>query len=876
MTKLRSALAGGLLLFALATDLRAETYTVTSEHDGDGIGSLRHAIALANVRPGPDRIAFAPRLAQTTLKLNGREIEITDTVTLAGPVPGTFSGLTIDAGHNSRIFNVTRADAVLTLEHLGLLRGRANTGRGGAVRSLGDVVLRHGLITLSNTRGDNGEGGGLWSRGTITLEHSVVSGNSTRGRDAQGGGLSARGDIVLVDSLVAVNSTWGENASGGGFVAGGQVTLLRSTVADNLTRGRASIGGGFNARGAVTLIDSTISGNTTRGRDADGGGIAAYRGVDLNHSTVTGNTTAGNAADGGGMFARGTVTLNHATVVGNAIAGDFARGGGIWADTAVTAFNSIVAGNASTAADPDIKGAVNQDGSRIGGNPGLGPLRDHGGPTLTRLPQPGSPAIDAGRNDRIPSDHADRDHDGDYAETRPYDQRGPGYDRIAGRIVDIGAVERNETVLNPAPRAILEHLEAPDIERDHIKLRVCFRDNALLQRASLQTDAVAIIAPDGSVTLPRLDTVVPDHDASELCADYRYTPSGGGWGNDDNGRYLIELGANSVRDFGEPALAPAPTRLETFDVALNRAPIVDAGGPYSLSEGGRLTLDASRSTSMDGDRLDLTWDLDGDGQYDDAVGEHPVVTLTELEALGLGVGSHTIGLRVDDGTGSDNAVSTASARLSLSNDGIAAAIENQSPNGGDGNNDGIVDGEQATVASLPNAVTGDYVTVSIVGSGCTLAEVTTLAADALAPDPEFEYPLGLVHFAAPCPRASVRLYFHGTKSLPPVFRAYGPTVPADSDTLGWYNASDLVTRVNSVINGVRVPTAAYVVHDGGWGDDDTDPARARGWLVATLGPAQQPGLVGLLAALPPPLLWGLGLGLLALVLIPIGWRLSRY
>lgn len=53
-------------------------------------------------------------------------------------------------------------------------------------------------------------------------------------------------------------------------------------------------------------------------------------------------------------------------------------------------------------------------------------------------------------------------------------------------------------------------------------------------------------------------------------------------------------------------------------------------------------------------------------------------------------------------------------------DGVAAAVEEGAPNGGDGNADGVADSAQAHVASLPNGNGGGYVTlVSPVGTALT-------------------------------------------------------------------------------------------------------------------------------------------------------------
>jgi len=48
---------------------------------------------------------------------------------------------------------------------------------------------------------------------------------------------------------------------------------------------------------------------------------------------------------------------------------------------------------------------------------------------------------------------------------------------------------------------------------------------------------------------------------------------------------------------------------------LDAAPTVDAGGPYSVNEGGTVSLTAT-ATDPDGDALSYAWDLDGDGSFE--------------------------------------------------------------------------------------------------------------------------------------------------------------------------------------------------------------------------------------------------------------------
>ena len=77
-------------------------------------------------------------------------------------------------------------------------------------------------------------------------------------------------------------------------------------------------------------------------------------------------------------------------------------------------------------------------------------------------------------------------------------------------------------------------------------------------------------------------------------------------------------------------------------------------------------LDSSGSSDPGGDTLVYSWDLDDDGQYDDASGATPTVTWATLASLGLATDgtAYPIGLQVDDGQGG---VAAATTTLTINN-----------------------------------------------------------------------------------------------------------------------------------------------------------------------------------------------------------------
>jgi hypothetical protein len=262
------------------------------------------------------------------------------------------------------------------------LSGNSALGDGGGILNTGTATLTN--VTLSGNSA--GTGGGLANAGTATLTNVTLSGNNSAGF---GGGVYDAGTATLSNVTLSGNSA---ESGGGLFTESGTTILTNVTLSGNSA---TSDGGGMYNIGMATLTNVTLNSNTAR----DGGGL--YN--DIGPATLTNVTFSGNAAtrNGGGIHHN---TVDAATLINVTLSANSAgvSGGGIYRLTGtVTVKNTIVANSPSGA---NCAGGVTNSGFNLANDSScgftqvpnlmLGPLADNGGPTLTHMPQPGSPAID--------------------------------------------------------------------------------------------------------------------------------------------------------------------------------------------------------------------------------------------------------------------------------------------------------------------------------------------------------------------------------------------------------------------------------------------------------------------------------------------------
>jgi hypothetical protein len=433
-SKLLRPLSQAVALALAAGGAHAAAITVTDGGDAGTAGTctLRQAIVSANADSaqgtctagsGTDTITFAAGLANSTIALQYGQLLVNSSVTISG------SGQTIDANGNSRVMEISSANTVasVTVSDLTLTGGSYNGPGAG-------LSIKYGGPTAPNSRPQSGALAPAAAGPNVTLNHVTISNNTS--------------------NLLA----------GGLFISNATVAINQSSISGNMLNASSNYGAGgvYIADGStVTITDSTISGNSTSGSHAflTGGVYVFGSALTVTNSTVTGNGASGGIDLAGGIsLANSSAGIYNSTVTGNTTTGSNVSAGGILvgaeASASLNIFNSILANNTGTQANMGVinsnvvaqsnlmgttlSGLFPGNGNVFSDAPGLGALANNGGPTLTMLPQPGSPALGAGNAALTPAGVTT-------------DQRGAGFPRVANGVLDIGAVQATAAAPIAAP-----------------------------------------------------------------------------------------------------------------------------------------------------------------------------------------------------------------------------------------------------------------------------------------------------------------------------------------------------------------------------------------------------------------------------------------
>lgn len=387
-----------LLLFAFSDRTHAATLRIGggSTYPCNEAG-LKRALGDAN----PDDTIFFSATCQTVRFTSTEGVTLDKDLTL-----DSVGGVTLSGEDNSRVLTISAGTDVTVQE------ATITNGTDSGIYNEGTLRLIDVTVELNDTA-DNG--GGIYNDGTLTLAYSTVSNNIANLNF--GGGIYNNGTMNIGYSTINTNSA----VSGGNIYNAGNMVIANTTISGSIV---GQDGAGIYNAGNLTIANSAIRNNFAA---SDGGGIFNAEALTIYSSTFVSNS----ADDGGGIYNDVSVTLAN-TILADNTGGDYFENG----SAPTIAAPTIVE-------DRTITGAlvINRD-----------PRLD-----ADLLPEPDSPAVDAGDDAFLPSEgllNADVNGDGDQSDGL-FDLAGEF--RIRENAIDIGAYE-----LQVIPA------DGPDVNRDGV------------------------------------------------------------------------------------------------------------------------------------------------------------------------------------------------------------------------------------------------------------------------------------------------------------------------------------------------------------------------------------------------------------------------
>ncbi len=315
---------------------------------------------------------------------------------------------------------------------------------GGAV----GLVLENQDVSTDGSEYSNNEalyvGGGLFAdldeNSYLYIAEALATYNES---NLFGGAARVDGDNA---ELVITESQFGGHSSGGGGALHLTGDFERFEMfASRVIFNDGDTGGHILLGTATSEITGDLAIRSSELYYAGGGGIAAYLGEDSDLLVSNSSVIANFGSDFGAINAEGNGTLRvaYSTLTFN----DAGSGGdGVSSSVPCSIRNTLFANlvNTSPPLSTELAGSSscsvrnslisepagstfsNDGGNVLDEDPELAGFEDHGGPTYTQRLLPTSPAIAAGNN---------------FGDAPEYDQRGPGFERISGDALDIGAYE---------------------------------------------------------------------------------------------------------------------------------------------------------------------------------------------------------------------------------------------------------------------------------------------------------------------------------------------------------------------------------------------------------------------------------------------------
>lgn len=372
-------------------------------------------------------------------------------------IPNLVSATGGDISSNSTLSAATESSMVVVISGLTIANGYSWQSGGGIQSVDSSLLLNDTVVTQNVVTGINQHGGGIFAYGgSLDIVHSTISHNTS---DGDGGGIaSSDAPIGIANSTISNNTALG---SGGGLSVfapeTNPINIINSTVSDNTAQ--SGQGGGIYGS-PLYLVSATVSNNSAAKK---GGGI--FGNVYSTANSIVAINSAANQPDlAGYLVSNGNNLFGILDLDESLIKGMVEK---------IEGLTLTPTGGSETLVYNKIKWALTQSNvqiadlsgtSQIPLDPRLGPLQNNGGPTRTRALLRGSLAINAANNCVVLGEES---AEWQFALKDKYwlkgtnfvdtisvsacldsplmtDQRSPGFFRLAGFAVDIGACETGD------------------------------------------------------------------------------------------------------------------------------------------------------------------------------------------------------------------------------------------------------------------------------------------------------------------------------------------------------------------------------------------------------------------------------------------------
>lgn len=438
-----------ILLFAIAAlPVNASSLLIVSKtaDTNDGVCnadcSLREAVSAANNSAGDNLIQFSIPASDAgctagscTIAL-GAELDISDTSGVL-TIDGAGADITISGNDSIRILFMQPGTA-LTLQKIALVHGYSYLDGGAMYVSPGcDLTINSSEFSsneLDFDAGDYVSGGALFidTGSVVTISDSSFEDNSasTFGAYGHSGAIENRGTLNVYESTFADNHSDGAGAIGNE----GILNVYSSTFAGNRAYHRyLSWGGGaISSSGTLFVTGSTFSGNGSDGPPSRT--ILAGAGEIVNSTFSNTGGVIGDLDITNSTFYKSFLDAEDAVVTNSIFSTGFSDGfdnSGNCIDNWAGTIGSTGIDGGGNISDDDTC-VFTKPSSRNETDPKISTtLADNGGPTLTHLIAPNSPALDTALESACPD----------------IDQRGVSRPQGAG--CDRGAVELEPDITCP-------------------------------------------------------------------------------------------------------------------------------------------------------------------------------------------------------------------------------------------------------------------------------------------------------------------------------------------------------------------------------------------------------------------------------------------